>query len=89
MSEETILATAIGVILGGGITWIAAWYYYKRAGDELLAESKKLKQTSDLILYKLQYPDTSTQLKRNESGEVDGLIVEMTARLSPKVPESK
>lgn len=81
MSEETILATAIGVILGGAITWIAAWYYYKKAGDELLAESKKLKLTSDLILYKLQYPDTPTQLKRSESGEVIGLIVEMSAKL--------
>jgi hypothetical protein len=81
MSEETIIATAIGVVLGGVITWVAAWYYYKKAGDELLAESKKLKLTSDLILYKLQYPDAPTQLKRNESGEVVGLIVEMSAKL--------
>lgn len=43
MSEETTIATAVGVILGGLITWFAAWYYYKNAGDELLAESKKLK----------------------------------------------
>lgn len=81
MSKETIFATVIGVLFGGLITWIAAWYYYKKAGDQLLAESKKLKQTSDLILYKLQYPDTSTQLKRNEYGEVVGLLSEMSAKL--------
>ena len=81
MSGETIIATAIGVILGGLVTWVAAWYYYKKAGDELLAESKRLKLTSDLILYKLQYPEALTQLKRNESGEVVGLMVEMSAKM--------
>ncbi len=78
---QTIISTAIGVILGGVITWIAAWYYYLKAGKELLEESKKLKQTSDLILYKLQYPDAPTELKRNENGEVVGLIVNMSAKL--------
>ena len=81
MSKETIISTAIGVILGGLITWIAAWYYYKKAGDQLITEAKKLKQTSDLILYKLQYPSAPTQLKRNDSGEVVGLIVEMSAKI--------
>jgi len=78
---ETIVFTAIGVILGGLITWIVAWIYYKKAGDQLVVESNKLKLTSDLVLYKLQYPETPTQLKRNESGEVIGLIVEMSARV--------
>lgn len=81
MTVETIIATAAGVILGGLITWLAAWYYFKKAGDQLIAESDKLKKTTDLVLYKLQYPDTPTQLKRNEKGEVVGLIVEMSARL--------
>lgn len=49
MSMETVVATAIGVILGGIVTWFVAWKYYKKAGDELLVESKKLKLTSDLI----------------------------------------
>ena len=79
MSAETILSTAIGVSLGGIITWLVAWFYYKRAGDELLAESRKLKLSSDLILYKLQYPDAPTELKRNDAGDVVGLIVSMTS----------
>ena len=45
-----ILEITIGVIIGGIITWIAARYYYKKASEELLAESKKLKLTSDLII---------------------------------------
>jgi peptidoglycan biosynthesis protein MviN/MurJ (putative lipid II flippase) len=68
MSEETIIAAAVGVILGGLITWLAAWYYYKKAGDELLAESKKLKLTSDLVLYKLQHPEAPTHRIRRLVG---------------------
>jgi hypothetical protein len=81
MSFETVVSTSVGVILGGLITWFAAWYYYKRAGAELLSESARLKLTTDLVLYKLQYPDTPTQLKRNGKGEIVGLIVEMSAKL--------
>jgi len=75
------METAIGVLLGGIITWFASRYYYLKAGQELLEESKKLKQTSDLILYKLQYPDAKTELKRNERGEVTGLIVSAEASM--------
>lgn len=78
MDIQTILATVIGIIFGGLITWFVARYYYKKAGDELLQESKKLKLSSDLILYKLQYPNTPTQIKYNEQGAVVGLIVEMS-----------
>ncbi len=81
MNIETIISTAIGVIFGGVITWGVAWIYYIKAGKELLAESKRLKETSDLILYKLQYPDATTELKRNEKGEVVGLIVNISSKL--------
>jgi hypothetical protein len=74
------LATAIGIIVGGAITWLVAWIYYKKAGDQLLAESRKLKLTTDLVLYKLQYPDTPTQIKRDEHGDVVGLIAEMSTK---------
>lgn len=83
MQAETAIATAIGVILGGVITWFVAWLYYKKAGNQLIAESNKLKLTTGLVLYKLQYPDAPTQLKRNEDGEVIGLIVEMSTRRQP------
>ena len=53
----------------------------KTEGNELLAESKKLKQTSDLILYKLQYPDAQTQLIRNEKGDITGLSVNMEVKM--------
>jgi hypothetical protein len=80
MDVVTIISTISGVIIGGLITWLVSKYYYVKAGDQLISESQKLKLTSDLILYKLQYPDTPTQLKRNENGEVTGLIAEMSTK---------
>lgn len=81
MDKQTIIATLIGVIAGAVVTFFVSKYYYIKAGKELLAESQKLKLTSDLILYKLQHPDAKTQLKRNEKGEVTGLTVDMEAKL--------
>lgn len=81
MDKQTIIATLIGVIAGAVVTFLVSKYYYIKAGKELLAESQKLKQTSDLILYKLQHPDAKTHLKRNEKGEVTGLTVDMEAKL--------
>lgn len=78
---ETIIGTTLGVLLGGLITWYFSWKYYVKAGNELLSESKKLKQTSDLILYKLQYPNAKTQLIRNENGDVTGLTVDVEAKM--------
>jgi hypothetical protein len=81
MSSETILSSLIGFLSGSIVTWIVAWYYYKKAGDELLRESKKLKETSDLILYKLHNQDTATEIKRNEKGEVVGLYADIAAKM--------
>jgi hypothetical protein len=81
MDKQTIIATLIGVIAGAVVTYFVSRYYYIKAGKELLNESQKLKQTSDLILYKLQHPDAKIQLKRNEKGEVTGLIIDMEAKL--------
>jgi hypothetical protein len=81
MDSQTIISLVIGIVVGGLITWFVSWKYYVKAGNELLAESKKLKLTSDLILYKLQYPDAKTELKRNDKGEVTGLTVDINAKL--------
>lgn len=72
MNYETIISIAIGVIIGGIITWIFTYLYYKRAGEELRSQSKKLKLTSDLIIYKLQYPDAKTEIVYDSNGEVTG-----------------
>ena len=81
MQQETVFATFLGAIVGGLTTWLVAWIYYKKAGDELLAESKKLKNAADLILWKLQNPKVETGLIYNEKGEVSGITANMNAKL--------
>lgn len=38
----TIISTAIGVIVGGVITWYFSWLYYKKSGDQLRKELAEL-----------------------------------------------
>ncbi|MEK6333474.1 MAG: hypothetical protein AABM67_00900 [Acidobacteriota bacterium] len=52
--RETILGTAIGVVIGGLITWFVAWIYYKKAGAELLRESERLTRLHDIALNALE-----------------------------------
>jgi hypothetical protein len=80
MNIETLVSTVIGVIAGGAITWLVSWYYYKKAADELNIEAKQLKLTSDLIMYKLQYPETPTEIIRDEKGNVIGLKAFMSTK---------
>ncbi len=77
MSKETLFSMIIGIFIGGLITWYVSYFYYKKAGDQLIKESRKLKDTSDLVLYKLQYPYTETELLRDDGGEIIGLSANM------------
>ena len=81
MDIITIFLTIGSLLIGSIITWLVSRHYYKKAGDELNVEAKKLKLTSDLIMYKLQYPDTPTEIIRDEKGNVTGLKVLMSAKI--------
>ena len=35
--------TIVSMAISAGVTWVAAWRYYKKAGDELRAESVRLR----------------------------------------------
>ncbi len=50
---ESILSTFIGVLAGGGITWIAAKHYYEKASDHLRKEADGLKSLTKFIGVKL------------------------------------
>ena len=49
-----MLETALAVIAGALVAWLCSWYYYKRAGDELRAESARLRRKVDDVLIGLQ-----------------------------------
>lgn len=49
METETVVSTAIGIIIGGFITWLFSWIYYKKAGEELQDKALELKnETQEL-----------------------------------------
>lgn len=76
-----MLENLIFLLLGVFGTWFCAWYYYKKAGDELKLEAKKLRETTSLILAFLENKEHGITVKRNEIGEPVGLIVDMSATL--------
>ena len=70
------------VLAGAAITWLAAWWYYAKAGKELQEESEKLRRASDLIVYYLQNPEADVTPKYDDKGHVVGLYLNMGAKLT-------
>lgn len=68
-----MLETAISFIAGTGVTWFAAWHYYKKAGNELRDEASRLRRTSEMILRWLETEGTDIKVLRNEDGSPIGL----------------
>ena len=67
------LEVIIGAIVGGIISLLVAWQFYKKATKDLIEETAELKLVSQLIIFKLQYPDAQTKIKMNNDGDVIGL----------------
>jgi len=75
-----IVATFVSVLVGGGITWLAAWVYYKRAADDLRQGATLLKKATAAIIYFLEHPDAEIEVRRDPDGNLVGLIVASTAQ---------
>lgn len=80
--NEFFATPIVSMLVGASITWYVAWLYYKRAGQELQAEAKRLRATTDLIVYCLAHPDAKVTPKYDTDGSVCGLYVNMEANLS-------
>jgi hypothetical protein len=82
----------VGLLIGTVATWFFAWYYFKRAGDELrrearvlqqqsnslLQEAKILQDTSNAIVYFLEHPGSHVKATRDPKGRVVGVTVTTT-----------
>jgi hypothetical protein len=75
---DPLYAVLIGSLIGGVFTWVVAWIYYKRAGDELKAEAAALHRAASAIVYFLEHPDANIEVQRDSQGRITGLIVGMT-----------
>jgi hypothetical protein len=40
----------LSILIGGFVTWLFAWIYYKKAGDELRAEARDLRSLVELAI---------------------------------------
>jgi hypothetical protein len=89
-SEELfgIGTTIISVVIGGAITWGVAWYYYKRAGDELRRESERLHRTTEIILRWLENGGAAVSVIRDNEGIPAGLNLQVSLSESVHATDS-
>ncbi len=78
------LAALISIFVGAAITWLAAWFYYKKAGDDLKAEAVLLRKANMAVVYMLEHPDADIEVRRDSAGNPIGLIVSATVRAEGK-----
>ena len=71
LASHPLTLTLIGI----AGTWFFAWFYYKRAGDELRREAFLLHRASSAICYQLENPDTKMKVIRDDEGRLTGEII--------------
>lgn len=76
---KPIWSVLIGAGIGTAVTWLAAWWYYRKAGTELREEAARLRKSTDLVLYCLINRDAKVTANYDASGHVSGLTVSASA----------
>ena len=77
-----IASPLFSLLIGAAITWLTAWYYFKRAGDELRAEARSLHAATSAIAYLLEHPDAKAEVQRDGKGRVTGIVVNISGTAS-------
>ena len=67
-------ATFFSVVIGGAITWLVSWLYYRRAGSELRQEAAELRRLTTIILNALEAAGLA-ELSRDSVGRIVGLTI--------------
>ncbi len=75
LSTKEIALSAAGTVAGGAITWLVAWWYYKRAGDELREEARRLMRATTLVLAWLQNPENEKEIRYDEHDNPTSIVV--------------
>jgi hypothetical protein len=83
MFDMPIIESALGVLLGGLLTWGCSWWYYKRAGDELQHEARALHTALSAMANALtQQKDARLEFVRNADDRLTGLKVSAEAHIT-------
>ena len=72
------VATTLSILLGGAITWLVSWIYYKRSADELRREATTLRNATNAIIYIQQNPNAIVDVQRDKHGYLTGLLVNVS-----------
>jgi hypothetical protein len=72
---STTGTAAVSIAIGAAVTWAVAWYYYKRAGDELQGEAKELRKLISMVLTAMEHQG-SAKLNRDAKGNIVGFVFE-------------
>ena len=74
----SVWLTTVSLLLGGGISGLLSWYFYKRAGDELRNESAKLRRHTTLILRGLEEAGLVEYNRDDQTGEITGMVIKIS-----------
>jgi hypothetical protein len=66
------LVTGVSVIIGGFITWLVAWRYYERAGQQLKHESAELRRLTALALK--AFEEAGVEFTKDSKGNFKGIV---------------
>lgn len=78
----------VSVFTGAVVTWLVAWFYYKKAGDELKAEASRLQRTTEIILRWLEARGADVSVIRQPDGTPAGLAHTVSASDTITVTDS-
>jgi hypothetical protein len=80
LAAEILNIPIVGLTISIAATWLFAWLYFKKAGDELKVESEKLRILSEHLLLVVTHPPGSYTVKM-EDGKIVGMYANLSARL--------
>ena len=84
--RDLLSSPLVQMFVGAAITWFAAWFYYRRAGEELRAEASALHTATSAIVYFLEHPDAQIEARRDDQGRIiTGLIVSVSGHSSMSI----
>lgn len=65
------MEVALGIFIGGIISGLITYFYYKKASNDLKLESDKLRKLNTLMLLGMEHAGW-IELQRNEEGDIIG-----------------
>lgn len=90
---DQLIGQAIGVFIGGLITWLVSRFYYTKAADELCVEAGKLreetleiKRLTNIVLRGLE--NAGILSVKREHGKIVGLFVDFRGKAEMKTATS-